>query len=207
MKNRNGLLLCVFSLAALLLPAAAIAQNPGNGGTTYSDLQVSTRPEDFLAKFIALSRAEVAANALLSDALGMADAAAPATSALQGLDLQATSSEIGKGTAAAGATHQRLTQALATPIALGDDKKAAFASGALALTEATRDFLALTRNIGVTKQALMMTGAPARVALYAARSTPELTAQLRTELKAVVAFASSNKIALAPEVLEVAALL
>ena len=45
------------------------------------------------------------------------------------------------------------------------------------------------------------------MALYAARSTPDVAAQLRTELKAVMAFANANQVTLPPEVGEAAAVM
>lgn len=195
----------VMIMAALASAGGANALQLGNGGTTYSDLLANIRPEDFLGKFVELAHADVAANTTLMNALGVADAAKPATGALQALDMKATTGDITNATAAAGATHQLVTQTLGKRIELTEANKAAFASGALALTQAARDFTALTKNIGNTKQALTTAGAPGRIALYAARCSPDVAAQLRAEVKAVVAFASANQVTLAPEVNEAAA--
>lgn len=205
MKTSNRYLVPVMIMAALASAGGANALQLGNGGTTYSDLLSNIRPEEFLGKFVELAHADVAANTTLLNALGVADAAKPSTSALQALDMKATLGDITNATAAAGATHQLITQTLGKHVELSEANKANFASGALALTLAARDFTSLTKNIGNTKQALMAAGAPARIALYAARCTPDVAAQLRAEVKAVVAFASANQVTLSPEVNEAAA--
>jgi len=203
-SSKSALIACL-AVAALGAANASLAQNPGNGGTTYSGLQATTRPEEFLGKFIELERADAAANTLLANALHIAEAAKPAASAMQALDMQASIGEVTSAAAAAGATHQAVTQALAGRIALNDTDKANFANGAVALMQTAKEFTALTKNIGATKQALAAAGAPARVALYAARNTPEMAAQLRAQVKAVVAFASANQVTLSADVVEAAA--
>lgn len=205
MKNQKRYMVLVMIMAALAWAGGANALQLGNGGTTYSDLLSNIRPEEFLGKFVELAHADVAANTTLLHALGVADAAKPATGALQALDMKATTGDITNATAAAGATHQLVTQTLGTRMELSEANKMNFANGALALAQAARDFTALTKNIGNTKQALMTAGAPARIALYAARCTPDVAAQLRAEVKAVVAFANAHQVMLAPEVNETAA--
>lgn len=205
MKNPKRYLVLVMTMAALAAANVSNARQLGNGGTTYSGLMTQTRPEEFLGRFVELAQAEMAANTVLLNALGVADAAKPAAGAVQALDTKASTGDISKVTAAAGATHQLLTQTLGTRIQLSEANKTSFANGALALTHAARDFTELTKNIGITKQALTTAGAPARVALYAARCTPDEAAQLRAELKAVVAFANANQVSLAAEVTEAAA--
>jgi hypothetical protein len=202
--SKSALLACL-AVAALGASGACLAQNPGNGGTTYSGLQATTRPEEFLGKFVELERADVAANTLLANALGIGDAARPAAGAMRTLDMQASIGDVTGAAAAAGATRQAVTQALATRIAMSATDKANFINGAVALTQAAREFTALTKNIGATKQALTTAGAPARVALYAARNTPEMAAQLRAQVKAVVAFAAANEVTLSADVVDAAA--
>lgn len=203
-KRSLGLAL-TFTMAALAATGSASARQLGNGGTTYSGLWSKTRPEEFLGKFIEVAQADLTANAALLSALGVADAARPSASALQTLDMKATTSDIANAASAANATHQLVTQTLAGSAPLSDSSKTSFAAGALALAQATRNLTDLTKNIGATKQALVTAGAPARVALYAARNAPDLAAQMRAEVKAVVEYASAHQIALAPEVTEVAA--
>lgn len=199
MKNPKRYLVLVMAMAALATASVSNALQLGNGGATYSGLSSQTRPEEFLGKFVELAHADMAANTTLLNALGVADGA------LLALDMKASIGDITNATVAAGATHQLVTQALGTRIELSEANKTNFANGALALTKAALDFTALTKNIGATKQALTTAGAPARVALYAARCTPEAAAQLRAEVKAVVAFANANQVRLAPEVSEAAA--
>ncbi|MDB5962347.1 MAG: hypothetical protein JWP59_3641 [Massilia sp.] len=199
MKNLKQYLAALLAIAALAAPLAGRAQNPGNGGTTFSGLPGAARPEEFLGKFVELSNAEAAANTTLSNALGIAAPARPA------LDMSALAADIANAATAADAARQRLMQAVSAPVALNDGAKADFAAGALALMQATRDFTALTKNLGAIKQSLAMSGAKARVALYASRNTADIAEKLRAELKAVVAFAAANQITLAPEVTATAA--
>ncbi|WP_426191905.1 hypothetical protein [Massilia sp. DWR3-1-1] len=201
MKTYKRTLVFVVAMAALAAAGAGHARQLGNGGTTYSGLLSQPRPEEFLGRFVDLARADVAANSTLLQALG----AKLASAAPLALDMQASTADITHATVTAGALHEQVSQLLATPIALSEANKAAFASGAAALTLAARDMTALTKNIGATKQALVTAGAPARVALHAARATPDLATQLRAEVKAVLAFANANAITLAPEVIEAAA--
>lgn len=195
----------VITIATLAAPGIASARQLGNGGTTFSSLSKQTPPEAFLGRFVELAHADLVANGTLLDALGVPAAARPATATLAALDMNATTTDIANAAAAAGATHQLVTQSLAAAPPLGDAGKSSFASGALALAQAARDFTDLTKNIGATKQALVTAGMPARVALHAARYTPEVAAQLRAELKAVVAFADANQVSLASAVKEAAA--
>lgn len=207
MKHPQPCLALVLTLAALAAPGLAGARQLGNGGTTFSSLSQQTAPEAFLDKFVELAHADLLANTMLLDALGVPATARTATAALAALDMQASTADIANASAAAGATHQLVTQALATGRPLDDASKSSFASGALALCQAAQDFTALSKNIGATKQALNSAGMPARVALQASRYTPEVAAQLRAELKAVVAFAQANQVSLASAVKEAAAAL
>lgn len=201
-------LILILTGAVLLITSHAMARQLGNGGTTYSDLMARTRPEEFLGRFIELTRADAAANTALLEVLGSAEGAGVAAGG-QPLDMNASVAEIGRSAAAAGAVHELVTQLARQQIGsahpLGDTDKARFTKGALALAQLTHDFTALTKNLGSTKQALSSAGAPARVALYAARATPDLAAQLRTELLAVLAYASAHQIALPAAVSEAAA--
>ena len=198
MKNSKRYL-TVLMMTALLASGASQAQNMGNGGTTYSGLQANVRPDVYLGKFIELNQAEAAGNAALATSLGLAPAARPA------LALDATSSEVAATVSAAGAAQQQLIDAMAKPAALNDTAKASFAAAAVALAQTSRDFTETTKNLGGIKQNLAMSGARAKVALYASRNTADLADKLRAELKAVVAFAAANQIALAPEVAATAA--
>jgi len=205
MNHSSSCLALVIAMTTLLGSPGASAFQLGNGGTTYSGLASQTSPEDFLGKFIELAHADAAANATLLASLGMADAVKPGSGSVQALDMKSSPGDIANAAVTAGATHQLVTQRLGTRMTLSEADKTAFATGALALTQAARDFTGLTRNLGATKQALTTAGPPARAALYAARSTPDVAAQLRAEVKAVVAFASANQVTLAPEVSEAAA--
>jgi hypothetical protein len=197
----------VFALAigALAAPILAEARQLGNGGTTYSSLMARTRPEEFLGRFIEVAQADLAANTALLNALQAPEATRPSSSALASLDMKASTADISNATSAAATLHKLATQTVAAHAPLNEADKANFASAALGLSLVARNITDLTKNIAGTKQALAAAGAPARVALYAARNTSDLAEQLRAEVKAVVAFASANQIALAPEVIEAAA--
>ena len=199
MKNPKRLLVLVTATIALAASGASQAQNPGNGGTTFSGLQATVRPDDYLGKFIELSKAEAAATTTLSSALGLSAAARPP------LDLSASTAEVAATVAASGAAQQQLQEAMNKPAALSDANKALFAGGALALAQVARDTNEMTKNLGAIKQNLALSGGRARVALYASRNTADVADKLRAELKAVVAFAAANQIALAPQVTEAAA--
>ncbi len=199
MKNLKRTLAVLTTMTAVLASGACLAQNPGNGGTTYAGMQATVRPDEFMARFIDLNKAEAAATSTLSTALGLAPAARPP------LDLSASSAEIAAAASAAGAAQQQLIQAMAKPAALSDAAKADFARGALALAQAEREFTEQMKNLGGIKQNLASSGARARVALYASRNTSDLAEKLRAELKAVAAFAAANQIAVAPEVTAAAA--
>lgn len=199
MKNSKRYLAVLMTMSALLASGASQAQNPGNGGTTYSGLQATVRPEAFMEKFIDLNQAEATATATLATALGLAPAARPA------LALDALSADVAGAVAAAAAAQQQLAGAMAKPATLNDAAKANFAVGALALTQATNNYTEATKNLGAIKQNLALSGARAKVALYASRNTADLADKARAELKAVVAFAAANQIALAPEVTAAAA--
>lgn len=205
MSKHTLALSLALSLAALAAPGLAEARQLGNGGTTYSGLWAKTRPEEFLGKFIEGMQADLAANTALLNALAVPEASRPPAAALATLDMKASTGDIGNATAAAGALHQLVTQSVGAHAPLSDADKAGFANAALALSQVARNFTDLTQNIGATKQALANGGARARIALYAARNASDIAAQLRAELKAVVAFATASQIALAPEVIEAAA--
>ncbi|WP_426114608.1 hypothetical protein [Massilia sp. PWRC2] len=202
---RTSTIVLIGAACALALPAGA--RQLGNGGTTYSSLSHETPPEEFLGKFVELIHADQAANAMLFDAVGVAAAGRAASAVLATLDMQASTADIGSAAAAAGASHQLLTQALATAAPLSAAQQASFASGALALAQVARDFTALTKNLGATKQTLLTAGMPARVALQATRVSADIAAQLRAELKAVVGFANARQLVLAAAVSEAAAAL
>jgi hypothetical protein len=200
-RLHGGLLAVV--LFALALPGQA--QNKGNGGTDFSSLDAPVQPEGFLGKFVDLAHADAEANVLLVQALGAPDTAKASIGAVQAIDMSATTSDIMNAGAAAGKAHEAVTELMGKPMALSDAGKVSFASAAAALTKAAFDFNALTRNLGATRQVLMTAGPRARVAVYAARATPDIAAQLRAEVRAMVAFAKVNNIALAPDVLAAAA--
>lgn len=202
---RFSTILITSAACAAAFPVSA--RQLGNGGTTYSSLSQQTPPEEFLGKFVELVHADRAANAMLFDAVGVAEAGRAAGAVLAALDMGASTADIGSAAAAAGASHQLLTQTLATAAPLSPAQQASFANGALALAQVAREFSALTKNLGATKQALQMAGMPARVALHASRVTADMAAQLRAELKAVVAFADAHQLVLAPTVSEAAAAL
>jgi hypothetical protein len=205
MKSPSRYLALAMATAAFLASTGASTRQLGNGGTTYSGMSSQTQPENFLGRYVELTHAGAAANVTLLEALDMADDARQLASRAQGLDMKASTGDIGDAAAAAGATQRLVTQRLNAHGALGAANNATFAAGALALMQAAQDFTALTKNLGATKQALTNAGAPARVALYAARSAPDVAAQLRAEVKAVVAFADANQVTLAPEVRAAAA--
>jgi hypothetical protein len=188
-----------YATLAIATATNCLAQNMGNGGTTFSSLESATKPEAFLGKFVDLAHADMDANAKLLQALHETGTAKQAMSGVQTPDMNATTSDLANSVAAASKVHEALIQSLGKHIVLTESEKADFLSGAVALTKAAMDFTALTRNIGATKQVLMTAGAPARVALYAARATPEMASQLRTEVKAVANFAKMNQIVLPPE--------
>ena len=205
MKQWKRYLAWMFTLLALALPGISQAQNPGNGGTTFAGMQVTTRPEEFLGKFVELEKADGAANAALLSAMGDAEAAKKVSSQLATLDLNATPAEISAATAATRAARQRVSEMLAAQRPLSDASKAGLASGALDLANTAHGFTLLTKNINATKQTLAMAGGPARIALFAARATPDVATQVRAELSAMLAFASANQLSLAPEVSQAAA--
>lgn len=205
MKQWKPCLAWMLTIFALALPGISQAQNPGNGGTTYAGLQVTTRPEEFLGKFVELAQADGAANAALLTAMGDAEAAKKVSSQLATLDTNATPADISAATAATRAARQRVTDMLAAHLTLSDASKASIASGALKLANTAHGFTLLTRNINATKQSLSQAGAPARIALLAARATPDQAAQLRAELGAMLSFAGANQLSLAPEVGQAAA--
>lgn len=199
MPRLKPCLACLLALASLILPLSTHAQNPGNGGTTFDGMQVTTRPEEFLGKFIESTQAEAAADAGMLMALGDEQAARRVADVASALDLNATPGQIGAANDATRAAGQRIAEMLAAHAPLTEAGKAGFASGALKLANATRQFSALTRNINATKQAMSMAGARGRIALFAARAAPEHAAQLRAQLREVITFAGANQVALAPE--------
>lgn len=201
MKYPQPFLAVAMSVAALLFAAPGHARQLGNGGTTFSDLWSSARPEDFLARFIELTQADMAADTNLLGALGVAQSNKP----LPALDMNATTGNITDAAAAIAASKAQTLQALAAPAAASAANQADFAAAALALTRAARDFTDLTSNIVATKKSLIGAGARGRIALHAARNATEMAAQLRTEVKAVVAFADARQIALPAEVIAAAA--
>lgn len=207
MQISQRVLVFTLACATLAAPGLAGARQLGNGGTTYSGLWAQTRPEEFLGKFIEVAQADLAANTALLNVLAVPAAARPPGGALATLDMKATSSDIGNATASAATLHQLVTERVGARAPLPEAEKANFASATLALAQAARNFTDLTKNIADTKKALTAAGAPARVALYAAKNAPDMAAQLRAELKALVAFAGDNQIALAPEALSAAAAL
>ena len=200
MKRFYPALAACLAVLSLALPGIALAQNPGNGGATFDGLQLTTRPEEFLGKFVALAQADAQANASLLTALGDADGAAKVTAALAALDINATPSQITAATDATRAARQKVAALLAAQPSLNDANKAMFADGAARLANTAHEFNLLTRNIHATRQALTTAGSPARIALFAARGTPDISAQLQGELGAMLAFASARQLTLAPEV-------
>jgi hypothetical protein len=191
-------------LPARLLRHQALAQlgnELGNGGTTYSSVaRTQDRSVGFMPRFVELTRAEIAANAALLASLGLAEEAKRASSLSEGFVAETTPGKVETVVGSAAAAHQQGVRKLAARPALDDANKAMFAAGALALAQAATGYSAMTENFGATKKALSDAGASGRIALFAAKTMPETTAQLRQELKAVLEFAKANNIALAPEV-------
>ncbi len=187
-------------VTVLSLPGIALAQNAGNGGTTFAGMQQTTRPEEFLGKFVELARADAQANASLLTALGDADGASRVSAALDSLDINATPAQITAATDANRAARQKVAALLAAQPVLDDANKALFADGATRLASTAHGFTLLTKNIHSTRQDLTSAGSPARIALFAARGTPDISAQLRGELGSMLAFASARQLTLAPEV-------
>jgi hypothetical protein len=200
MKPWKHCLAVMAALVGLVLPGVSLAQNPGNGGANFDGMQVTTRPEDFLGKFVELAQADAAAHATLLIALGDGEGAAKLRAPLALLDVNATPSQIGAASDAIRAARQGVAALLATPVQLSATNQSNFADGALRLARAAHEFTLLTKNIHVTKQSLAMAGSPARIALYAARATPDINAQIHTELGAILAFAGTRQLSLAPEV-------
>jgi hypothetical protein len=177
------------------------SQNMGNGGTTFSSLESAVQPEEFLGRFIEFELADITASASVLQYLHDSDAANRATALASTLRMSASTSEILRIGEEVGKIHKAIISALNLPTNLTDSERANFAIAALELAKVAGNFASLTRNLGATKQVLMTAGAPARVALYAARITPEIAAQLRSDLKAVVQFAHTNGIALSPQII------
>jgi hypothetical protein len=186
----------------LVLPCAVKAQNPGNGGTTFAGMQTTTRPEEFLGKFIELAQADGALQATLLRAIGDIEGAQQVTTASAELDINSTPAQITAATNAARSARQRVSESLETRPQLRNVSDVDFSVSVLRLAQTAHEFIALTKNIQATKQILAMAGSPAKTALYTARAAPDITAQIRSELDALVAYARAKNVALSPEVLK-----
>lgn len=185
----------------------AAGTNQGNGGALYSDLGANTaRPAQFLSRFVELTQADLAANAALLTALGLAGEAGTAAAQSAGFTVETTPGKIETTVGATAAAHQLVLARLASSPELGAENQAAFAAGALGLAQAVKGYSTLTGDFVAVKKALTDAGAKGRLALYAAKTVPATLAQARQQLQAMVQFAKANNISLAAEVHQAAAL-
>jgi hypothetical protein len=201
------------ALAAGFLAVAASAMgigqasgtNQGNGGALYSDLGPATmRPAEFLARFVELTQADLAANAALLTSLGLGDDAGRTVSQRAGFTPETTPSNIEATVGAAAAAQELVLTKLASRPVLTPENQAMFADGALALVRSAKGFRALTVDFVAVKKAMVDAGAKGRLALYAAKTVPSTATRLRQELQAMVQFAKANNISLAAEVYDAA---
>jgi hypothetical protein len=209
---RKSWILCA-ALAAnfALVPASAMGMgqasgtNQGNGGGLYSGIgPTAARPAEFLAQFVELTQADLAANAAMLASLGLADDAGRAASQAAAFTVETTPGKIEAAAGAAAAAHQLVLPKLAGSAVLTAENQAKFAAGALGMAQAAKGYSTLTGDIVAVKKALVDAGAKGRLALFAAKTVPATVTRLRQQLQAVVQFAKANNIALAAEVYETA---
>lgn len=206
-------ILCAALAAGFVtVPASAMGMgqasgtNQGNGGALYSGIGPSaTRPAEFLAQFVELTQADLAANAAMLTSLGLAEDAGRAAAQAAAFTVETTPGKIEAAAGAAAAAHQLVLSKLAGSAVMTAENQAKFAAGALGMAQATRGYSALTGDFAAVKKALVDVGANGRLALFAAKTVPATVAGLRQELQAVVQFAKANNTALAAEVYETAA--
>jgi hypothetical protein len=185
----------------------AVGTNQGNGGALFSGLGANTaRPAQVLSGFVELTQADLAANAALLSALGLAGDAGTAAAQSAGFTVDTTPGQIETAVGATAAARQLVLARLAGSPALAAENQAAFAAGAVGLAQAVKGYSALTSDIVAIKKAMTDAGAKGRLALYAVKTVPATLAQARQQLQAMVQFAKANNISLAAEVEQAAAL-
>lgn len=209
--HRNFWFIAALAAGCATIPASALAMgqaagtNQGNGGALYSGMAPTTRPPaEFLARFVELTRADLAANAVLLTALELEGDARTAASQSTGFSVDTTPGKIEAAVGATAAAHQKVMDKLAANPVLSAENQAAFAAGALSLAQAVKGYVELTGDFVAVKKSLSDAGAGGRLALYSVKTVPATLAKARQELQAAAQFAKSNNIALAPEVAQAA---
>lgn len=192
---------CVLAAAILLGIAPAFAQL-GNGGTTYSGLGNSKDPAgDLMTAFVALTQANLAADAELFAAIGQAGEADKASAAASTLATDATVGVLETVVGAQSETGAALQRALdGKTAALDETSKRRFGEAMLALATSLKRYAALSKDLPDLKQSLRNGTGKARSALYAAKTIPGSFADTRRTMKSAAAFARANQIPVAAEV-------
>jgi hypothetical protein len=193
--------LALCAVAAIFANPGIAQAQPGNGGTTYSDVTNKNAWSDFTPRFVTASLDAIGAQASMMMALGLNEQAASVTAQAKDLSRDTAPGTIETIMAARASAALALTAKMATAgLTLDDTKKSQFGADIDALARAVKQYEEISTDLPYMKVQLRGAGAKGRTGLFVAKSMPNYIRDLKQELAGAVAFAKANSIAYAPEV-------
>lgn len=192
-------LLAASTLALMLASGAALAQL-GNGGGKYEGVdKVNLKPAQMVEKFVDMAQGVLGADNSLLSSVGLAEQAGKAGAEAKALTPDASRGQLESALKLQTDSGLALEQKLAAKADLNDAGKQQFSAGIGELSRGVIQYAGFSRDLNDIKKNLRPIGGANSAVIYLAKVLPTSVKELGQTLKAAVAYAKANNIAVPAE--------